>query len=142
MKLKIFLVFALLVFKTFNATAQNSSATLSGLIKDKTTKSPLPYINVVLKTAKDQKMLFGTLTNEEGRFNLTNVATGNYTLEITAVGYKTKSQKIFVGTLSDFLDLNTIELEEDINTLSEVVVTSKSSEVSAKMDKKVFSVYR
>ncbi|MDL2144740.1 TonB-dependent receptor [Flavobacterium tructae] len=140
MKLKIFLVFALLVFKTFNATAQNSSATLSGLIKDKTTKSPLPYINVVLKTAKDQKMLFGTLTNEEGRFNLTNVATGNYTLEITAVGYKTKSQKIFVGTLSDFLDLNTIELEEDINTLSEVVVTSKSSEVSAKMDKKVFSV--
>ncbi|URC12172.1 TonB-dependent receptor domain-containing protein [Flavobacterium sp. B183] len=140
MKLKIFLVFALLVFKTFHATAQNSSATLSGLIKDKTTKSPLPYINVVLKTAKDQKMLFGTLTNEEGRFNLTNVATGNYTLEITAVGYKTKSQKIFVGTLSDFLDLNTIELEEDINTLSEVVVTSKSSEVSAKMDKKVFSV--
>lgn len=140
MKLKIFLVFALLVFKTFNATAQNSSATLSGLIKDKTTKSSLPYINVVLKTAKDQKMLFGTLTNEEGRFNLTNVATGNYTLEITAVGYKTKSQKIFVGTLSDFLDLNTIELEEDINTLSEVVVTSKSSEVSAKMDKKVFSV--
>jgi len=140
MKLKIFLVFALLVFKTFNATAQNSSATLSGLIKDKTTKSPLPYINVVLKTAKDQKMLFGTLTNEEGRFNLTNVATGNYTLEITAVGYKTKSQKIFVGMLSDFLDLNTIELEEDINTLSEVVVTSKSSEVSAKMDKKVFSV--
>jgi outer membrane receptor protein involved in Fe transport len=140
MKLKIFLVFVLLVFKTFNATAQNSSATLSGLIKDKTTKSSLPYINVVLKTAKDQKMLFGTLTNEEGRFNLTNVATGNYTLEITAVGYKTKSQKIFVGTLSDFLDLNTIELEEDINTLSEVVVTSKSSEVSAKMDKKVFSV--
>ncbi|BFM45624.1 TonB-dependent receptor [Flavobacterium sp. CFS9] len=140
MKLKIFLVFALLVFKTFNATAQNSSATLSGLIKDKTTKSPLPYINVVLKTAKDQKMLFGTLTNEEGRFNLTNVTSGNYTLEITSVGYKTKSQKIFVGTLSDFLDLNTIELEEDINTLSEVVVTSKSSEVSAKMDKKVFSV--
>ncbi|WP_264530551.1 TonB-dependent receptor domain-containing protein [Flavobacterium sp. N502540] len=140
MKLKIFLVFALLVFKTFNATAQNNSATLSGLIKDKTTKSPLPYINVVLKTAKDQKMLFGTLTNEEGRFNLTNVTSGNYTLEITSVGYKTKSQKIFVGTLSDFLDLNTIELEEDINTLSEVVVTSKSSEVSAKMDKKVFSV--
>lgn len=140
MKLKIFLVFALLVFKTFNATAQNNSATLSGLIKDKTTKSPLPYINVVLKTAKDQKMLFGTLTNEEGRFNLTNINSGNYTLEITSVGYKTKSQKIFVGTLSDFLDLNTIELEEDINTLSEVVVTSKSSEVSAKMDKKVFSV--
>lgn len=126
--------------KIYNVTAQNNSVTISGLIKDKTSKTTLPYINVVLKTAKDQKILAGTVTNEEGRFNIPAVPSGNYNLEITSVGYKTKFQKVFVGSLSDFLDLNIIELEEDINTLSEVVVTSKTSEVSSKMDKKVFSV--
>lgn len=140
MKLKIILVLSFLVMKIFNVTAQNNSATLSGLIKDKTSKAPLPYINIVLKSARDQKFLFGTVTAEDGRFNLAAVPSGNYLLEITATGYKLKLQKVFVGTLSDFLDLNTIDLEEDINALSEVVVTSKTAEISAKMDKKVFSV--
>nr|WP_294781479.1 TonB-dependent receptor [uncultured Flavobacterium sp.] len=140
MKLKIILVLSFLVMKIFNVTAQNNSATLSGLIKDKTSKTPLPYVNIVLKSTKDQKFLFGTVTAEDGRFNLAAVPSGNYLLEITATGYKLKLQKVFVGTLSDFLDLNTIDLEEDINALSEVVVTSKTSDISAKMDKKVFSV--
>ncbi|MFG4003405.1 TonB-dependent receptor domain-containing protein [Flavobacterium aquidurense] len=140
MKLKIILVLSFLVMKIFNVTAQNNSATLSGLIKDKTSKVPLPYVNIVLKSARDQKFLFGTVTAEDGRFNFTDVPSGNYLLEINATGYKLKLQKVFVGTLSDFLDLNTIDLEEDINALSEVVVTSKTAEISAKMDKKVFSV--
>lgn len=68
MKLKIILVLSFLVMKIYNVTAQNNSATISALIKDKTSKTALPYINVVLKTAKDQKMFSGTVTNEEGRF--------------------------------------------------------------------------
>lgn len=80
--------------KIYNVTAQNNSASISGLIKDKTSKTSLPYINVVLKTAKDQKMLTGTVTNEEGRFNIPAVPSGNYILEITSTGYKTKSQKL------------------------------------------------
>src|SRR6218665_401832 len=140
MKLKIFLILSLLVMKIYNVTAQHNTATISGIIKDKTLQIPLPFINVVIKTAKDQKMLSGTVTNEEGRFNIPAVPSGNYTIEITSTGYKTKSQKLFVGSLSNFLDLNIIDLEEDINALSEVVVTSKPSEISSKMDKKVFSV--
>jgi len=140
MKLKTILIFSFLLMKVLCMNAQNHSAAISGIIKDKTTKQAVPYANVVLKSASDQKFFSGTVTNEEGRFNLPNVVSGNYIIEITLVGYKTKTQKIFVGTLSDFLDLNTIEIEEDINTLSEVVVNSKPSEVSAKMDKKVFSV--
>jgi outer membrane receptor protein involved in Fe transport len=140
MKLKTLLLLSFLVMKIYNVTAQNNSATISGLIKDKTTKTALPYINVVLKTSKDQKIVAGTVTNEEGRFNIPSVPAGNYLLEITSIGYKIKSQKLFVGTLSDYLDLNIIDIEEDTNALSEVIVTSKTSEVSAKMDKKVFSV--
>ncbi|MFG4001397.1 TonB-dependent receptor domain-containing protein [Flavobacterium aquidurense] len=140
MKLKTILVLSFIVFTIFNISAQNNSATISGQVKDKTSKITLPYVNVALKSAKDQKFLFGTVTAEDGRFNLAAVPSGNYILEITTIGYKIKTQKVFVGTLSDFLDLNTIEIEEDINALEEVIVTSKAPEMSAKMDKKVFSV--
>ncbi|MCI9846865.1 TonB-dependent receptor domain-containing protein [Flavobacterium pectinovorum] len=140
MKLKMILMLSLLTMKAFIITAQNHSAAVSGLVKDKNTKQTVLYANIVLKSATNQKFISGTVTNEEGRFTLPNTASGNYLLEITFTGYKTKTQKVFVGTLSEYLDLNTIEIEEDINALSEVIVNSKAAEVSSKMDKKVFSV--
>lgn len=140
MKLKAFIVFVVTMLAFFSTNAQNKPVTLSGLIKDKNSKNPIPYANAVLKYAADSKTASGTVTAEDGRFNFSGISAGNYILKISATGYKLKAQKVFVGSLSEFLDLNTIEIEEDINTLNEVVVTSKTSEVSNKMDKKVFSV--
>lgn len=140
MKLKLFIALSFIVLKIFNVAAQNKTTTISGVIVDKASKMPLPFVNIVLKATKDQKILFGTVTNEDGRFNLTSIPSKNYLLEVSAVGYKIKSQKLFVGSLSEFLDLNTIDIEEDVNLLSEVVITSKAPEINSKMDKKVFSV--
>lgn len=140
MRFKIILLLSFLIVICFNTTAQNNKATISGLIKDKISDVPVPYTNLLLKSVKDPKAIFGILSNEEGRFSFPAIPSGNYTLEISTIGYKTLKQKIFVGNLSAFLDLRTIHLEEDINNLTEVVVNSKTQEVSAKMDKKVFTV--
>ncbi|MGQ7944390.1 TonB-dependent receptor domain-containing protein [Flavobacterium sp. WC2509] len=140
MKLKITLPLFFLLMIFFNGIAQTNTATISGLIKNNTSKSTIPYANVVLKSAKEQKNIFGTISNEEGRFNFSAVPSGNYTLEVSATGYKTIVQKIFVGNLSAFLDLHSINLEEDSTILSEIIVNTKTQEGSAKMDKKVFSV--
>ncbi|KIA94450.1 TonB-dependent receptor [Flavobacterium sp. KMS] len=141
MKAKIILLLALALFIATKTTAQTKTVTISGIIKDKTLKSTIPYVNIVLKSSKNQSFIAGTVSNEEGHFTLSNINSGNYILEISFLGYKTKNQSLYVGTLSEFLDLSNIKLEEDINTLNEVVVkASKTDEVSAKMDKKVFSV--
>ena len=140
MKVKAIITSVLIILTFFTTNAQNKSVTISGLVKDKNSKTPIPYANAVLKNSADSKTASGTVTAEDGRFNFSGISAGNYILEIDATGYKLKTQKVFVGNLSEFLDLNTIEIEEDINTLNEVVVTSKTSEVSSKMDKKVFSV--
>jgi len=120
--------------------SQNNSITISGNVKDKSTKTPLPFVNVVLKTQKDSAFVTGTITNEQGLFSLTNIKPNNYIFQISFIGYLTNFQPIYVGSLSPFLDVATIELEENINKLSEVVVTAKQDEVSGKMDKKVFTV--
>lgn len=120
--------------------AQVSAVTISGMIKDKTTKSALLYVNVVLKSANDSTFVTGTVTDEEGRFTLTSIKPGNYFLEISFIGYLTKKQPLFVGSLSAFLDATSIELEEGIKTLGEVVVTATQDEIAGKMDKKTFSL--
>lgn len=130
----------MLLLSVANLRAQNKSVTLSGNTKDKTTKLALAFVNVALKTSKEGTSIAGTITNEEGRFSLANIKSGNYILEFSFIGYKTKTQSIYVGSLSEFLDQGTIELEEDATTLQEVVIVSKQNTVSEKMDKKTFSM--
>ena len=140
MRIKNFLLVTMLLLSAANLRAQNKPVTVSGIIKDKTTKLALPFVNVALKTEKDAALITGTITNEEGRFSLANIKSGNYILEFSFIGYKTKIQSIYVGSLSEFLDQGAIELEEDATTLQEVVVVSKTNIVSEKMDKKTFSM--
>ena len=135
-----FLIKVFLLFSFGISFAQTASVTLSGIVKDKNNKTVISFVNVVLKTEKDSAFVTGTASNEEGRFTLSNIKPNNYYLEISFIGYVTKKQTLFVGSLSDFLDVATIELEESIKTLKEVEVSAKQDEVSGKMDKKVFSV--
>ena len=140
MRAKLISILILVTLLTSNAFSQNKGVTISGLIKDKANKTALSYVNVVLKTEKDSAFVTGTVSNEEGRFTLSNVKPNNYYFEISFIGYVTKRQSIYVGSLSDFLDVATIDLEEDIKKLTEVVVVAKQDEVGGKMDKKTFKV--
>ena len=127
-------------FLTHHSFGQTKGITISGLIKDHANLSTLSYVNIVLKTEKDSAFVTGTVSNEEGRFTLSNVKPNNYFLEISYIGYVTKKQSIYVGSLSEFLDVATIELKEEIKTLGEVVISVKQDEVGGKMDKKTFTV--
>ena len=120
--------------------AQNPLITVSGIVKNKTEKSTLPYVNIVLKAGENSAFVTGTVTNEEGRFSLTNIKPGNYLLQISFTGYLTKTEPLYVGAVTDFLDVTTIELEANVETLNEVIVMATQDEVNSKMDKKVFSL--
>jgi len=137
LKSSVLFVFFLVPIFAFSHLA---TVTVSGIVKEASTKAPLGYVNVVLKTEKDSVFVTGTVTNEEGRFALTKVNPGNYVLEISFIGYKTKKQPLYIGNLTDYLDVATIELEEATETLNAVVITGEQEGVSAKMDKKTFAV--
>lgn len=131
-------------FTTFvyaqNVSENSKSITISGIVKDNNSKTNLPYVNVILKTEKDSTFVSGTVSNEEGRFSLSKIKSGNYILVVSYLGYITHKQSLFVGNLSEFLDINVIELKENITSLQEVVVTAKTAEISERMDKKTFSL--
>ncbi|MBA0882400.1 TonB-dependent receptor domain-containing protein [Flavobacterium undicola] len=140
--MKIFFLNILLLFclLTTQLWAQSKQVTVSGLVKENKTNTSLSFANVVLKTASQKTFAAGTITNESGRFTLTNIKSGNYILEISSLGYATHEQELYIGNLSDYLDLKAIELTENVNALDEVVVNAPTSTINSKMDKKSFSI--
>jgi len=128
----------ILFFAWIFSFAQVSSVTVSGSVKNKR-KVGLAYANVIVKTLKDSTFVSGTVTDNSGRFTLTSVKPGDYILISSLAGYETKQQTLFVGSLSEFLDVATIELQENVALLKEVVVAAKREDVSGKLDKKTFS---
>ncbi|EMY3553810.1 TonB-dependent receptor [Flavobacterium psychrophilum] len=134
------LYFLILQLSFFSISNAQTSVTVSGIIKNKNTQSVLSFVNVVLKTEKDSTFVSGTVTNEEGRFSLSKIKSGNYYLEVSYIGYKTSKKSLFVGTLTEYLDIKNIEIEEKLTSLQEVLVTGKTAEINEKMDKKTFSL--
>jgi outer membrane receptor protein involved in Fe transport len=130
----------LFVLSGITCSFAQTSVSISGSVKDRKTKEALPYVTVTLKNSKDGSLFQGTVTNEEGRFTLSNIKSGNYYTEVTFIGYKSFMQNVYVGTLSQYLDLGILELEEDAKVLNEVEVTAKQEEVSGKMDKKSYTL--
>ncbi|MDN3693150.1 TonB-dependent receptor [Chryseobacterium tructae] len=124
-------------------TAQVTSVTFSGKVTTKD-KEALPYSNIILKKEKDTAFVSGTITNEEGRFSISGVKPDHYLLEVSIPGYHMHKQSVFIGSLSEFLEIPSIELaqkQEQETKIEEVVVSaSKKNEIDNKLDKKTYSV--
>ncbi|MBB6270964.1 outer membrane receptor protein involved in Fe transport [Pedobacter cryoconitis] len=135
-------ILILFLFLPFWGWAQQTNkVTLSGTIKDSKTKTTIPFGNVQLKTSREGAFIAGTVSDGNGRFSLTDINSGNHLLAISYIGYKTKHLPVLVGSLTTFLDLGHIELEEDANNLNEIKISGQqTSGIGNKMDKKTFSV--
>ncbi len=138
-KIRLFLLLISILF-TSASFAQVSSVTISGMVKNKTDKSAVAYTNVVVKTEQDGAFVAGTVTDDEGRFSIANIKPGNYGLEVSFMGFDTQKQPLFIGSLSQFLEIPLIELEVQSTMLNDVTVTAAASDISNKMDKKTYSL--
>lgn len=139
--MRLLVSYSVLLFLLISCTAVYAQGiTLSGEVKTGQQNEPLPYANLVLKTEKDSSFVTGTISGEDGLFILKEVPTGNYFLEVSLVGYNTQTVPILAGRLSQYLDVGVIYLERKAQQLNEVAVTGKQDAVSAKMDKKTFTV--
>lgn len=137
---KHFIFLLLSILPVTNSLAQVPTVTISGIVKNKTDKSAIPYANVIVKNEKDSAFVAGTVTNEEGRFSVENIKPGSYLLAVSFTGFESKEQPLFIGSLSAFLDIPVIELAGQSTVLEGVTITAKRSDISSKLDKKTYSV--
>lgn len=141
MENKYFIVLLVIfIVSSIRTFAQFSTVTISGMVKNKADKSSMPYVNIVVKQIKDSAFVAGTVTNDEGRFSIAGIKPGNYFMETSFAGFESKTQPLFIGTLSEFLDIPLIELDVASKSLEGIVITAKANDISNKLDKKTYSV--
>lgn len=124
----------------FTTSSQVNSVTVSGKVKALNEVNPIAFANVIVKNAKDSSFVSGTISNEEGRFSLTNVKPGNYLLQVVHASFLTLTKPLLVGSLSNFIDIGIIELNSNASTLQEVTVASSKEKAIEQADKKSYSV--
>lgn len=114
--------YILLVLISLNLTAQNNyTQTIRGTVIDKNSQLTLPGATVVLLNSDP---VVGTSTDMDGNFVLNNISIGRQGIVVSYLGYNTISLNGLNLTSGKELVLR-IELEEKVNDLSEVVITSK-----------------
>lgn len=77
---------ALVFLSVFSVLALQAQVTIKGTLIDKATNQPIGYASVGLY--QNDKPLAGTLSSEEGTFELVGVKTGVYAVKATFIGYK------------------------------------------------------
>ena len=113
MKTLKFITLTAALLMTVSALAQNQN--LVGHITDENGE-PMPFVNVVLLSLPDSTFVQGTVTDEQGSFNLpTDKKDG--LLKVSCVGYQTQFAKAINGL--------TIQMMMDAQLLGEVVVKSQ-----------------
>ena len=113
------LLLSVLVFTPGTFAARQGETTLRGFIIDNA-GVPAGFATAYL-TRADGAVISGATADGEGRFEL-KAAQGEYTLNISLVGYRDASQPVtLTGTL---MELPPIRLEEDAELLGEAVVSA------------------
>jgi outer membrane receptor protein involved in Fe transport len=139
MKIKNYFLIALLLVSQA-LFAQETKVKVSGKIVDKSSQEGLSYVNVVLKNITNGSFVTGAITDESGLFTLVDVASGDYEVEASFIGFETVRKEVYVGSSSAFLNLGEISMSTSFQELSAVEVVGQMEAVSAKMDKKTYDL--
>ncbi len=124
----------ILLFFGLNIHAFAQNPVVSGQVKDKEFKKPLPYVTVSVYSFADSTTEHA-LTDNNGFFEIP-LKPGNYSLSFSFIGYKADTLKITVENKDIFL--GTIKMDYDAVNLDKVTVEGKVRE--SQVDKEVVLV--
>lgn len=116
-----------------SAGAQETDAHIHGHVVDRNTGEHLPYIVVMLKGTT-----IGVSTDHTGHYMLRNIPEGTFTVEVSAIGYKTRTQEVNIRKGRAY-EVNFM-LEEDHVQIDGVIVSATRSETTRRMSPTLVNV--
>ena len=116
-----------------SAGAQETDAHIYGHVIDRNSGEHLPYIVVMLKGTT-----IGVTTENTGHYMMRNVPEGNFTVEVSAIGYKTQTREVNIRKGKSY-EIN-FTLEEDHVQIEGVIVSATRSETTRKMSPTLVNV--
>ena len=117
---------------------QTVFAQISGNIIEANENSPLEYATAALFYEKDNSLLTGVITDQEGFFEIQNIPNGRYYLEASFIGYSIKTiRNLEISKTQKNVDLGVLKLQLG-SQLGEIEIRSERSTVLHKIDRQVF----
>jgi len=104
------------------STPLHAQLTINGTVTDAKTGETLPGVNVYLAITT-----FGSSTNTEGNYQISNIPSGTYVLVFNFIGYKTKTYQLKVQDASFSRKMN-MQLKPQTLFLDEANVVSSNKE--------------
>jgi outer membrane receptor protein involved in Fe transport len=142
MKFLLNLTVALLLSGSFvlaqTPAAINAKGKISGAILDEKSQ-PFPFVNVLLLNAKDSVLVKGLAADDNGKFLFDQVEAGKYMTLVSMVGYQ-KSYSATFQVKDEAVNLPTITLKTDTQSLNEVTVVAKKPFIEQQIDRTVINV--
>ena len=121
-------------------TKNESRVVITGRVIDATNNLPISYATVIIKS-EDGQYISGSITNEQGGFEIKDIPPGNYLLEVQFIGYNSSTQPLSLDTSTPKkLNVGTLQIQEAVSQLEEVMVTAERSTVEQKLDRKVINI--
>lgn len=111
-----------------------------GQVMDTLSKEPVGFATIVLINPKDKKEVNGNITEDDGKFKLTEVKVGTYDLQLSFIGYKTRMYRgITLSPKKPDINLGKMYLVADNILLDAVEVVEEASVIENRIDKIVYN---
>jgi hypothetical protein len=129
----------LLIFFLMTCTVMSwAQGTVRGHVIEKQTNEALEFVNV--RILQGTKFIKGAITDSEGSFNINGLPFGDYTLQVSSIGYKDEVREFTLTPEHSRVTYSTLYISEDMQNIGEVVVRGQRSQMKLEVVRKVFTV--
>ncbi len=123
-----------------NAGIPKGDGRIVGTVIDDVSKDPIPYATIALIDPATSKPVDGTVADDQGKFEIKNIAAGNYKVSISFIGYQTFDvASVEIKEKGNEVNLGTVTLDAATQELDEVVVQGQRSLIEEKVDRTVYN---
>lgn len=134
--------FPLLIIYSLSIQAQTiASGSIKGQLIEKASNKPVGFANVILYSIVDSVLKQGTITDNEGNFNIANIDNGSYYIQLNSMGFEPIIiSEIIIDNKTSNLDLGTTKIALSSIILNAVSVVSQKKIQNNSIDRKVYNV--
>lgn len=109
---------------------------INGSVED-LEKTPIAFANIQLLSRTDSTLINGTSTDENGRFEILKVLPGTFFIKAS---YLENESDLRTVVVDGDVNLEPLRLNNDAQTLNEVIVTLQKPRLERKVDRLVFNI--
>ena len=106
------------------------SGKITGITFDTSIHQPVPSATITLMKKKDSSLVTFTMADNSGKFEVDEIADGDYRLLITQVNYRNAIKYFTIDNAHRSIDLGSISMNDKNKVLAEVLIRAESAPVT------------